>query len=256
MGVISASMAATVAKTLHVRQSVMTIVFGFLVGTAVLIFGEIVPKVWARHYTIQWALFVTPIMNAWTRLIDPFSKAAARFTNYLLIGYRKKPNTPYLQENELKIILENAALPSHSKKILDNLLDFSSTKARDIMVPRQDMLAIANDLPLEKIIRSVLVSGFSRIPVYNGTLNRPIGILYAKDLLVAWRSGTLLVLDDLLRPLHFVEPDMPLSELFRVFKTGRHHMALVRRGETGPIEGLVTLQDALETISGDIHEEI
>ncbi len=256
MGVISASMAAKVGYLLGVRQSLAILIFGFLLGTIVLIFGEIVPKTLARHYSIPWALFITPFMQRWTKIVDPLSRAAAKFTNYLLIGFRKRPETPYLQEQELKQILENAALPSHSKKILDNLLEFSSTKVRDIMVARNDMLAIANDLPMEKIIRSVLVSGFSRIPVYSGTLNRMVGILYAKDLLLALRTSTLINLDDVLRPLHFVEPDLPLSALLRLFKTGHHHMALVRRGEDGPIEGLVTLQDALESIVGDIHEEI
>jgi CBS domain containing-hemolysin-like protein len=256
MGVVSANMAAKAANELNVRLSILTIVFGFLVSAAVLIFGEIIPKILGRHYSAQWILLITPIMDIWTGAVDPFAKAATRVTNGILVGFKKRPNTPFLQENELKDILSNAALPSHSKKILDNLVEFSSTTVRDIMIPRTDIVAIANDLPFEKIVRSILASGYSRIPVYNGTLNRPMGILYAKDILVAMRSGTLFVLDDLLRPAHFVEPNMSLSELFRVFKTGRHHMAIVRRGELGPVEGLVTLQDALETIAGDITEEI
>jgi CBS domain containing-hemolysin-like protein len=256
MGVLSANMAIKAASEFHLRVSIMTVVLGFIISAAVLIFGEIIPKILGRHYSAQWILLITPLMNLWTKIVDPIAKGATRFTNYLLIGFKKKPETPFLMESELRDILENASLPSSSKKILDNLVDFSSTKVRDIMIPRTDILAIASDLPFDKIVRSVLASGFSRIPVYNGTLNRPLGILYAKDLLVAMRSGALFVLEDLLRPSHFVEPDMPLSALFREFKTGRHHMAIVRRGEVGPVEGIVTLQDALETIAGDIHEEI
>lgn len=256
MGVLSAMMAEEVARTLQVRQGIMTLLFGFVLGIAVLIFGEIIPKVWARHQTVSWALRISPFMNRWTQMVSPLARLATRLTNFLLIGFRKKPTTPFLREEELKDVLANTSLPSHSKKILDNLLDFSATKVRDIMIPRNEMVTIASDFALDKIIRSVLASGYSRIPVYEGNLNRLKGLLFAKDLLVASRSGSLIVLDDLLRPAHFVEPDLPLSELFRVFKAGHHHMALVRRGEWGPIEGLVTLEDALETITGEIQEEI
>ena len=92
---------------------------------------------------------------------------------------------------------------------------------------------------------------------YVNWLKKIVGLIYAKDLLVSWKAGELVILDDILRPIHFVEPSLPVSELLRVFKSGKHHLAIVKKkGDGEPILGLVTMQDALEAIVGDIREEI
>jgi CBS domain containing-hemolysin-like protein len=258
IGVIAASMAADAAKALNWRNSILTVLFSLLSGTFVLIFGEIVPKILARQLSVPWAVRITPIMTAWTALVNPFAKMATRLTNWLLIFYRKRrPASLFLQKRELDTLLRHSVLPFQAKNLLNNVLDFSRSTAKDIMIPRSDIFAVSLDTPIEKLIRMVLVSGYSRIPVFSGGFNRMIGVLYAKDLLVSWRSGSLVVLEDLIRPIHLVAPDMPLPEIFRVFKTGHHHLALVRReGIETPIEGMITLQDALETIVGEITEEV
>ncbi len=257
VGVVTASLAFRIADASGWRKPVVTLVMSFVSGLILLVFGEIAPKIWAKRAGVSWALRVDRFMAVWSRFVAPVAQAAVRLTNALLLGLpgRVRP-TPFLQESELKRILTHSSLPLGSKKILDNVITFSQSQVKSVMIDRNDIFAVSSREPMRRIIERVIQSGYSRVPVYEGAFDRMIGILYAKDLLVAWRSGALVVLDDLLRPVHKISPEMPLSEALRIFRSGRQHLSIVvKTGGAEHVEGLVTLQDALETIVGDIQED-
>ncbi|MCB4756699.1 MAG: CNNM domain-containing protein [Elusimicrobia bacterium] len=257
VGVLAASLAVELSRSLRWPPAFITVMVAFLSGIVVLFLGEIVPKIWAKHQPVAWAFRVSPLLYLWSRLLTPVAAASVAIANFLLIGYRKrKKGSLFLKETELKKIFTHSALPSTAKKILDNVLDYSKLTAKDAMTPRFEIFSVSQQEPMEKIIEKVILSGLSRIPIYSTSLDKMVGLLYAKDLLLAWRNGSLVVLADLLRPLHVVMPDMPLTELMRVFKSGRHHIAIVREGpNSGNVMGLITLQDTLEAIVGEIKDE-
>lgn len=255
IGVISATIAVELSRILEWKLSVATALTAFASGTLTLIAGEIIPKVWARQYTVSWALRVTPFMNVWCRIIFPLANAFTAVSNALLLNFSKKNvPSPFPRAAELKKILTHTTLPSSSSKILNNVIDFSASTVKQVMISRSEIYAVSAATPMKKIISEVARSGYSRVPVTSGSLDTPLGLLYTKDLLVSWRSSDeLIILEDLLRPLHYVTPETPLPDLLRFFRSGRNHLALVQDGKK--IVGLVTLQDALEAIAGDIKDE-
>lgn len=259
VGAIGAGIAYHVAVAADWPLSAVTMTLGFVSSAVVLIFGEIIPKVWARRNTVSWALTVTPIMEVWVRIVEPVARAGVALTNAIWLGRtRRRAKRPlFLQSSEMRRILRHSSLPTGSRRLMSNLLDFSRLKAADVMTHRSEIFAVSIQQPMRMIIQSVIQSGYSRVPVYSGGLDNLRGVLYAKDLLVAWRSGNLLVLDDLIRPLVFVDADTPVPALLRMFRSGRQHLAIVLdRTATRKVQGLVTLQDALETIVGGVREEV
>lgn len=257
VGAIAAGLSHHVTVAFGWPLSLSTLFLGLTSGTIILLFGEILPKVWARRNTVSWALTVTPSMSVWTRLVSPLASLAAQFTNRLVFKKRMKARSAlFLQRSELKRILTHANLPKGARRILHNVMEFTTARAGDVMTHRSDIFAVSLQQSMKNIINGVIQSGFSRIPVYSGSIDKIQGILYAKDLLIAWRSGRLIVLEDLLRPIKRVSIDTPVSELLRAFRSGRHHMAVVTDKEEKKVLGLVTIQDVVETIVGDIREEV
>ncbi len=255
-GVIAAGVAGAIAERHGWSTSVLGLVSGFIMSVAILIFGEIVPKILAQRFTVSWAVFITPFMRRWTSVVSPFARASAWIANALLMGFARRARpTPFLNKAGLRRLLTHARLPSLSHRLINNVIEFGRLTAVDVAHPRSEVFAISLQLPLGRVVENVIQSGYSRIPVFRQDVDDIVGLIYAKDLLVAWRSGTLVMLHDLLRPIIFVPPDMPLPELLRLFRVRRQHLALIRSSLTGRIEGVATLQNALAALVGEIKEE-
>jgi CBS domain containing-hemolysin-like protein len=133
-------------------------------------------------------------------------------------------------------------------------MTFAQTPVSAVMTPRAEIVAVNLSAGRGPAVHRIVASGYSRVPVHRGSLDAVDGMVYSKDLLAPWRSEALIVLDDLIRPLPRVRPDTPLGALLRDFRQGHHHMALVAEAG-GKVLGLVTLQDTLEAIVGDIARE-
>ena len=255
-GVLATGMGIQLARLTGWNPDLTGLACGFVASLAVLVFGEVLPKIGARYNTTSWAMSFGPLMTAWSRIVAPFAVGAERLTKAVLPGPMRSKGPLFLRPAELRRILVHATIPVSSKRILTNVMEFSSSTAAEVMTPAAHMFSIPAATPWSKIIPTVTRSGFSRIPVFSGSRDNIVGILYAKDLLVAWRSGTLLVLEDLLRPVRVVDHDRPLPELLRDFRRGGQHIAIVTERGTRRVLGLVTLQDALEAIVGPIKEEL
>ena len=138
--------------------------------------------------------------------------------------------------------------------IIKNVFEFNDKTVREIMVPRMRVVALDINAPREKVVKVVLNEGYSRLPVYKDTIDNIIGVVYAKDLINYIEDPNLFVLYDLLRPAYFVPETKKISELLKELQKNKIHMAIVV-DEFGGFKGIVTLEDILEEIVGEIHDE-
>jgi putative hemolysin len=221
-----------------------------LLGIVALFFGSILPKALARQNPETWAFALSRPVHALALTLAPLTRFLAGVVETLGGSWssRAKAVKP-LTTRELREILTHSSLPYKSKRILTNIVQFPSLPVRLVMTPREEIFSVDASQNQQQIIQTVAKSSYSRIPVTRGgSLDNIMGIVYSRDLLLAWRSQALIVLEDLLRPVHFVSVDSPLAESLRVFRTGQQHISLVK-DRAGIVRGLVTLEDAVEAIT-------
>lgn len=179
-----------------------------------------------------------------------------RIASLLRFRHRKKPSQPDLQR-EIKQLIdvgeEEGLLSEDEGEMIQSILSFRDTLAREIMVPRTDAVFISADTPIEKLLQLVIQEGHSRFPVHSGSSDNIIGILHVKDLLTFW-SAEHLDLKDIIRTPYFIPETKKISHLLRELRDKKSHMAIVI-DEYGGTAGLVTIEDIIEEIIGEIHDE-
>lgn len=167
-------------------------------------------------------------------------------------------NEPVLSEESLMDMLEESTktgiLDRTEHELIESIFEFTDTTAREVMIPRTEIIAIDSRMAPEQILEIVVQEGFTRMPVYRGSVDNIIGIVYAKDVLSIVEHRDLIILADIIRPPFFVPETKPISELLREFQKRRIHLAVVV-DEFGGTEGLITLEDILEEIVGEIRDE-
>jgi CBS domain containing-hemolysin-like protein len=163
-----------------------------------------------------------------------------------------------LSEEEFEQVVDagtlSGAIDVTEQELIKSILQFSDLTAKEIMVPRPDVVALNIDMPRDVIVRKVIEEGYSRLPVYRGSLDHIIGIIYSKDLLSLLEHRDLIILQDIIRPVFFVPESVKISLLLRQFQQKKVHMGIVV-DEFGQTEGLVTIEDIIEEIVGDILDE-
>jgi CBS domain containing-hemolysin-like protein len=247
----AAAMATSIAITIFPNHAV-----GIATGAMtflILVFGEVLPKSLATRNNILIArIIIYPIY--WLSILF---YPVAQFLNFIpkLTGKIKK--TPAVTEEELmtfvEVVEEEGEIKEEEKELIHKIFEFDDTNASEIMTPRTDMFVIETDeeLQLEQIINS----GFTRIPVIEGTIDNIIGIINIKDLfLQKINSGNKIDVRNIMTRPYFVPENKKLDKLLHQFKETKHHMAIVV-DEYGGISGLITLEDALEEIVGEIVDE-
>jgi CBS domain containing-hemolysin-like protein len=171
-----------------------------------------------------------------------------------LVTGRKKVTTEEIHEL-IEAGEEEGVVNEGEREMISAILELDSTVVREIMVPRTEMAAISVEASIQETINAIIACGHSRIPVYDGTLDNIIGLLYAKDLLKSWgTSDSLIQLSDLIRQPFFTPETQTLEQLLQEFKKKKVHLAIVV-DEYGGTSGLVTIEDLLEQIVGDIQDE-
>jgi putative hemolysin len=233
-------------------------ILGFVVEVVIItlvivFFGEILPKIYAIRYSDKVARFMAAPVEMAEKICRPL--------NYLLVN-----STAWIQQkfsHQGKIIsmddLSDALdLTEHSitedKKILEGIVKFGNIDAREIMTSRVDVVGIAIQTRLKKLISHIINSGYSRIPVYNQDLDNIKGILYIKDLLPFLDKPDSFNWQSLLRPAYYIPETKKINELLKEFQTSKIHMAVVI-DEYGGTLGIITLEDILEEIVGEITDE-
>jgi CBS domain containing-hemolysin-like protein len=163
-----------------------------------------------------------------------------------------------LSEDELKQVIDASSLSGTIDKteheLIKSVLQFSDITAKEIMVPRPDIVALDIAMPREVLVHKVIEEGYSRLPVYKGTIDHIIGIVYSKDLLSLLEHRSLIILQDIIRPPFFIPESKKISLLLREFQQNKVHLGIVV-DEFGGTEGLVTMEDIIEEIVGDILDE-
>ena len=163
-----------------------------------------------------------------------------------------------LSEEEFKQVLEastmSGAIDKTEHELIKSILEFTDTTVKEIMVPRPDVVALDISMPRDTLVRKVIEEGYSRLPVYRGSIDNIIGVVYSKDLLSLLEHRDLIVLHDIIRPAYFVPESKQISQLLREFQQKKAHLAIVV-DEFGGTEGIITMEDIVEEIVGEIHDE-
>lgn len=224
----------------------------------VLTFGEVIPKCLAKehcdNFSLSTAGFLKSLMIVLTPLVFVFLKL--KFVALKIAGGQN--DAPSVTENELKYIVESieeeGVLEESESEMVRSALDFDETTAEEILTPRVDVVFLSIDDTPEKIKEVIIENRYSRIPVYENTTDTVIGILHTRDYLESLADGKIPNLRDLIQPPYFVFKTQQLSKILSHFKRTKVHMAIVT-DEYGGTLGIVTMEDLLEEIVGEIWDE-
>jgi putative hemolysin len=225
-----------------------------------LILGELVPKALALKYAETVALLVSGpflFMYRASRWLVAFLTASTRAV-LMLFGVRDFGQRTFVSEEEIRhLVTEGTAqglLRESEADLIHSVFQFKDTPVRKVMVPRPKIFSLDVDTPPDKVGGLIVEGGFSRIPAYEGSIDNIVGIVYAKDALRLLEKGQPVVIRKVLHPAHFVPETKKTGELLKELQKRRAHLALVI-DEHGSLTGLVTLEDLLEEIVGEIHDE-
>ncbi len=224
------------------------------------IFAEVAPKTFALQHTDGVALSVAPFVYLLVRLpvLGPLTRLLIGIGNVVAPG-RGLPTGPFLSEDELRAIVDEAekeeVIEQEEREMIHSIFEFGDTILREVMVPRPDMVAVSAGRSLQEVLEVILRSGFSRIPVYQRDLDDIVGLAYAKDVLRSLHDGQVdKPLGDILRPAPFMPESMKAADCLREMRRRKSHMVIVI-DEYGGTSGLVTIEDLLEEIVGEIADE-
>jgi CBS domain containing-hemolysin-like protein len=222
------------------------------------IFAEVTPKTFAIQQTDRVGLLTAPLLVFITRLVGPFAKGLLKLANAIMPGKGLKQG-PYITEQELRasaeVASEEGEIEDEEKELIHSIFEFGDTIVREVMVPRPDIVAIEHDRTLRDVQALVLKHGYSRVPVYREDLDDVAGMVYAKDVLKALHQGKHDVpLSEVIRETHYIPETKKIAELLREMQRDKFHIALVT-DEYGSVSGLVTLEDLLEELVGEIADE-
>lgn len=224
----------------------------------VLIFGEITPKTIAKIYADSLALSLSYIIRFIEFLLFPI---VIIFTGYQKLFHMKESEEdkePQVNEQELQAILDDmedeGAIESNEVEMINAVLSLNDREVKDIMTPRPDIIAISDDADIDDIKDLFFEAKFSRIPVYHDDKDNIVGILFERDFLTTYIKRKNFRLKTILRPVKYVSASMKVDDLFHELQKSKMHMAVVS-GEYGEVIGLVTMEDALEEMVGEIYDE-
>jgi CBS domain containing-hemolysin-like protein len=222
------------------------------------VFAEVTPKTFAIQQADRVALRVAPLVLFLGRVMGPLAKALLKMANVIMPG-RGLPEGPYITEQEIRasaeVASEEGEIEDEEKELIHSIFEFGDTIVREVMVPRPDIVAIEADRSLRDVEALVLEHGTSRIPVYREDLDDVVGIVFAKDVLKAVYQGKQdLPLSEVVREARYVPESKKVADLLREMQREKFHLTLVT-DEYGSVSGLVSLEDLLEELVGEITDE-
>ena len=231
---------------------------GFILETIVLtflllLFGEIMPKIYAQKNSLRFVRRAAPLLNGIARICSPLSKVLVTSTSIINKALVKKKYDLSVDELSKALELTSTEMPEE-KEMLSEIIKFYNKTADEIMTPRLDMEDIDIKMNFRSVIDFVVNTGYSRIPVYTGSEDNIKGILYIKDLLPYVEKPDTFRWQSLIRPAYFVPETKKIDDLLEEFRTNKIHMAIVV-DEFGGTSGIVTMEDILEEIVGEISDE-
>lgn len=250
-------------------SSIATILFvayfgnaGVTLSTAVmtilvLIFGEISPKSIAKDNAEAFAMAVARPIYFLEIILTPINFLFAQWKKLINKIFGSAENRGITEEELITIVDEaeiGGEINSDESDLIKSAIEFNELRASDILTPRIDVQAFEIGTPTEQIIEMFLDSGFSRLPVYRDTIDNIIGVVHQKDLFHLIQKGENKEIDEIVSPVKYVSPSMEISELIRVLQSSKTHFAVVT-DEYGGTDGILTLEDILEELVGEIWDE-
>lgn len=227
----------------------------------ILVFGEITPKTVAIRNAEKISLFVAPIISTLEVVVRPVAYLLSFVSRPFIrfFGGRIPKKGPFITEKEIKMLVSigerEGVIEEEEREMITSIFEFGDTTVREVMTPRPDMQCIEVKEPIENAIKTIQEGGHSRIPVYDGSMDNIIGVVYAKDFLkVMGEDLTKLNLRDFLRPPLIIPEGKKIDDLLHQMQSARTHVAIIV-DEYGDTAGLVTLEDLIEEIVGEIYDE-
>ncbi len=245
-------------QTIHT----LSIIIGFIFLTFLHIsLGEQAPKMLAIKSPKSVSLIIAIPLNLFYITFKPIVWMLNHAANFILrlIGIQQVPDSERINsEEELRLLIsegrKSGAIDQTEHQLIEKIFEFNDKQASEIMVPRNHMIAINLEDSRDEIFQKVTEEGFSRIPVYKETIDNIVGIIYTKDLISASEHRELIALQDIIRPAFFVSSTKQIGNLLKDMQRNKVHMAVVV-DEYGGVEGLVTIEDIIEEIVGEIQDE-
>lgn len=243
----------------------ISLVSSFLLITVMhIVFGELIPKSIAIRKSEPTAMFIAAPLRVFYTVFKPFIWSMNHMSNAFLrlIKIHPASDQEIHSTEELQLLVkqsaDSGAIEEENYEIIKNAFDFTDHSAKQIMIPRQNISSIDIEQPVEEIINIIMEGGYSRLPVYENSIDNIVGIFYAKEIIREYvkRKGEINHNDlkDLMRDPFFVVGSKKISDLLKVFQQKKQHLAVVI-DEFGGTEGIVTLEDILEELVGEIQDE-
>jgi CBS domain containing-hemolysin-like protein len=236
------------------------VVIVVVIGTTVVVVGELVPKSLALRSSERVALALSGPLRFFGTLFRYPARFIAFASNLLLRPFKDRTSftETRFSEEEFKLMLEegkkSGVIDKTEHRLITSIFEFTDTTVKEVMVPRPDVVALNIDTPRERLVRIVLEEGYSRLPVYRDSIDHIEGIVYTKDLLGLLEYRNIIILQDIIRPAYCIPEGMKISQLMDELQRRKLHIAVVI-DEFGGTEGIVTMEDIIEEIVGEIHDE-
>ncbi|MDD2689161.1 MAG: hemolysin family protein [Candidatus Omnitrophica bacterium] len=239
--------------------------WGVIIATLVtalfiLILCEITPKILAIKHTERIALLIAPIMDVFIKVFKPVIFIFTAASNLIIKLLRIEPSkrSPLITEEELRLMIElgeeEGFLSDQEGRMLQRIFVFGDTKAGDAMVPKEKIVAVNINATTDELLNIFVERGHARLPVYQESLDNIVGIIYAHDLLYVLRDKGLFLLQDLIHEAYYVSSLTPVSEIMKKFQSDKIQIAVVVDQHKKTV-GLVTLEDLIEEIVGELEEK-
>ena len=218
----------------------------------ILMAGEVIPKVYASTHNLKMALAMSIPLGIMNKTLSPFSRAMVGMSRFFKRFVRNRNDiTVGHLEHALEITKEDTT--SEESKILEGIVKFGNTDVKQVMTPRVDTFGVSVDMPYEELLDKVVDAGFSRVPVYKDTVDQVVGLLYLKDL-IPFIDIKNLNWQKLIKDAYFVPETKKIDDLLSEFQGMKRHLAIVV-DEYGGTSGIITLEDIIEEIVGEITDE-
>ncbi|MEW8496268.1 MAG: hemolysin family protein, partial [Candidatus Thiodiazotropha taylori] len=254
---IAASAIATVIATDYFGDSGPGIAVGVLT-IVILIFGEITPKSLATRFSERISLAIAPLIYGFMRLIYPLVWLFLQFTNWVQSS-TKAMDDPLITESEVITLIEHGeeegVIDTDEREMIERIFSFNDLKAEDVMTPRRQVFRLDGSRTLRDVLPNILTEGYSRIPVYHDDPDEIVSVIILRDLIGIIAKGELDVeLSELGQEPLFTSAITPIDELIRILKNKSTHLAVVV-DEHGAMVGVISLEDMLEELVGEIYDE-
>lgn len=256
VNIIAASL-ATILFTNYFNQDTALTVSTLVMTLVVLIFGEVTPKNLAKKYDESWAMAVVDIVSFCMFILSPVIYIFEQWNKFINMIFKVEEDQS-MTSDELVTIVEEAQndgeLEEHQSDLIVAAIEFNEMEVKEVLTPRVDVVAIDTTMSIEQIEKLFRENNFSRLPVYEKTIDNIVGVLHQKDFYYLYYTKSKASIRQLVKPVQYTSPHVKVSYLLRQLQNSKSHLAIVL-DEYGGTLGIITMEDILEELVGEIYDE-